>query len=65
MKMKESEKMNDLDLARELKKKLCNMKTTVMPIVVSTLGMVHKVFEKRLGNWKSEKESRLSRPQQC
>ena len=40
--MNETEKIdNYLDLARELKK-LWNMKVTVIPIVVSTLGVVPK-----------------------
>ena len=35
MKLKESEKKDKyLDLARELKKKLCNMKVTIVPIVI-------------------------------
>ena len=43
VKIKESiKKDNYLDLARELKNKLCNMKVTVIPIVIGTLGRVIK-----------------------
>ena len=49
MKVKESEKTNKyLDLVRELKK-LWNIKVTVIPIVVGTLGIIPKGLEKRLG----------------
>ena len=42
VKLKESEKKDDYqDLARELKK-LWNMKVTVIPIVIGTLGTVTK-----------------------
>ena len=37
-----------LDLARDLKM-LLNMKVTVMPVIVGTLGTVLKKLEKRLG----------------
>ena len=41
VKLKESEKRDKyLDLARELKKKLCYIKVTVIPIVLSALGLV-------------------------
>ena len=39
--MKENTSQNYLDLARELKK-LWNIKVTVVPIVIGTLGMVPK-----------------------
>ena len=43
VKLKESEKKDKyLDLARELKKKLCNMKVTVIPIIAGALGTVTK-----------------------
>ena len=47
-KLKESEKKDKyLDLASELKK-LWNMKMTVIPIVIGTLGTVTKVLVQRL-----------------
>ena len=43
VKIKESRKSDkSLDFARELKKKLWNMKMTVIPIVISTLGSILK-----------------------
>ena len=49
MKIKESEKTKKyLDLARELKKKMWNMQVTVIPIVVSVVGMVPKGLERGL-----------------
>ena len=48
VKLKESEKINKyLDLARELKK-LWKMKVTVIPIVISALGVVTKGLEQGL-----------------
>ena len=48
MKKKESEKIGEnLNLTRELKR-LCNMKVTVIPILVRALGAVTKVLERRL-----------------
>ena len=42
VKLKESEKKDKyVDLARELKK-LCNMKVTIIPIVIGALGTVNK-----------------------
>ena len=47
-KIKESEKRNKhLGLARELRK-MWNMRVTVIPIVISVLGVVPKDLEKRL-----------------
>ena len=47
-KLKESEKSNKyLDLARELRK-LCDMKVTVIPIVIDALGTVTKEWVKGL-----------------
>ena len=44
--VKECEKLNKyLDLARE-QKKLCNMKMTVIPIILVTLGTIPKNMEK-------------------
>ena len=61
MKIKESKNMDkSLNLVRELKDRR-NMIMTVMPIVISVLETVPKGMEERLGNWKSEKESRRSR----
>ena len=49
VKTKESQKLDKyLDLARELKK-LCNMKVTVIPIIVRILGTVLKNLERKLG----------------
>ena len=49
--MKENEKIDKyLDLARELKKKLWNMRVKGIPIVVGALGTVPKNLEKRLEN---------------
>ena len=43
VKLKESEKREKcLDLARELKNKLLNMKLTIIPIVIGDLGTVTK-----------------------
>ena len=43
VKFKESEKKNKYqDLARELKKKTCNMKVTVTPIVIGALDTITK-----------------------
>ena len=43
IKLKESEKMDKyLDLARELKKKLWNMKVAIIPIVIGAFGTVIK-----------------------
>ena len=48
VKLKESEKKeNYLDLTRELKWKLLNMKVTVIPIVISALGTVSKRISRR------------------
>ena len=48
VKIKESEKISKyLDLARELKK-MWNMKMTVIPIVIGTLGKELKGLVKRL-----------------
>ena len=47
--LKESEKKDKyLDLARELKKKLWNMKVTIVPIVIGALGTVTKGLLKDL-----------------
>ena len=47
--LKESEKRDKyLDLARELKKKLWNMKVTIVPIVIGALGTVTKGLLKGL-----------------
>ena len=46
-----------MDLARELKK-LRKMRITVIPVVISALGMIPKVFEKDNRNWKSEEKLR-------
>ena len=47
--MKEREKKDKyLDLARELKKKLWNMKVTIIPIVIGVFGTVTKGLLKRL-----------------
>ena len=49
--MKESEKKDKyLDLAREFKKKLWNMKVTIIPIVIGAFGTVTKGLLKRLEN---------------
>ena len=49
VKLKESEKKNEYqDLAREMKKKMCNMKVTVIPTVIGTLGTVTKGLVKGL-----------------
>ena len=43
VKLKLSEKKNKLlDLARELKKKLLNLKVTIIPIVIGVLGTITK-----------------------
>ena len=58
VKIKESEKIDEYrDLARELEKKLWNIRLTVIAIVVGALGTIPKAFEKRGGNWKSDEES--------
>ena len=50
IKLKECEKRDKyLDLARELKK-LCNMKVTIIPIVISAFGTVTKGLSKGLGD---------------
>ena len=43
-----------LDLARELKKKMWNVKMTVIPIVIGTLWTVPKGLEMALESWKSK-----------
>ena len=49
IKSKESEKRDKyLDLARELKKKLWNMKVTMIPIVIRTLRTIPKRLVKEL-----------------
>ena len=49
VKLKEKEKRNEYqDLARELKN-LWNMKVTVIPILIGTLGTVTKMIDKRNG----------------
>ena len=49
IKLKESEKKGQyLDLARELKKKLWNMKVTILPIVIGAFSAVTKRLLKRL-----------------
>ena len=45
IKLKESEKK---DLARKLKKKLWNIKVTIIPIVIGAFGRVTKVLLKAL-----------------
>ena len=45
--LKESEKKDKyLDLAREFKKKLWNMKVTIVPIVIGVLGTITKGLSK-------------------
>ena len=47
--LKESKKKDKyLDLPRDLKKKLWNMKMTVLPIVIGALGTVNKGLIMRL-----------------
>ena len=54
IKLKESEKKDKyLDLARELKKKLWNMKVTIIPIVVGAFGTVIKGTG-GLGSWRKK-----------
>ena len=49
MKIKESKKRDKyLDHARELKKKLWNMKVTVIPLVIGALGAFNKRLVKEL-----------------
>ena len=61
MKIKESEKINkDLDLARELEKKLCNMKVTRNKIVIGGFGTV---LNEEVWNWTSEEKSKPYKPQ--
>ena len=51
VKLKESKKKDKyLDLVRELKKKLWDMKVTVIPIVIGVLGTVTKGLVQGLGN---------------
>ena len=51
IKLKECEKKDKyLDLARELKKKLWNMKVTIIPIVIGVFGTVTKGLLKGLEN---------------
>ena len=38
--------------------KMGNIKLKLIPIVVDALGMIPKGLEKRLGKWRSEKESK-------
>ena len=53
-KNKSNERRNKfLDLARELKK-LCNMKVTVVPIVIGALGTICKGLLRRLEDLKIE-----------
>ena len=57
MKLKESKKKDkNLDLAREFKKKIWNMKVMIIPIVISAFGTV---------TWKLEDEWRPSKLQHC
>ena len=50
IKLKEKEKKDKyLDLARELKKKSCIMKVTIIPIVIGALGTVSNGLLKGLG----------------
>ena len=49
VKIKENEKKDKyLDLARELKNYLLNLRVTVIPIVISALGMVSKCLLREL-----------------
>ena len=65
IKVKENEKHDKyLDLARELKR-LWNMKMIQIPIIVKGLERKLKNREKMMGNWKSEEELKISRPQHC
>ena len=49
VKVKESEKEDKyLDLARELKKKLWNIKVTLIPVVIGALGKITKGLIKGL-----------------
>ena len=53
IKLKECEKKDKyLDLAGELKKKLCNMKVTIIPIVIGAFGTVTKGLLKGLEDLK-------------
>ena len=53
VKLKESKKRDKyIDLARELKKKLWNMKVTVIQIVIGALGTVSKEVIKGLEDMK-------------
>ena len=54
VKLKESEKKNQyLDLNKELKK-LCNMKVTIIPIVIDALCIVSKGLKKKK-DWRTWK----------
>ena len=52
IKLKESEKDKYLNLARELKKKIWNMKVTIIPIVIGAFGTVTKGLSKELKDLK-------------
>ena len=53
VKLKESKKKDKYqDLAREWKKKLWDMKVTVIPIVIGAVGTVTKYLGKGMGTWK-------------
>ena len=55
IKLKECEKRDKyLDLARELKKKLWNMKVTIIPIVIGAFGTVTKELLKGWKVWRLE-----------
>ena len=65
VKIKEIEKRGKyLDLVRELRK-LWNMRVTVIPIVIGTLGTVPKGLERGWKNFKSEEVSKSSKLQHC
>ena len=62
IKLKEYEKKdNYLDLARELKKKLWNMKVTIIPIVICAFGTVTKGLLKGLEDLEVGTKWRLSK----
>ena len=66
IKLREKLKKKISGLCQRAKRKLWNMKSTLIPVVVRVLGRVLKNLEKRLIELEiREKESRPSRSQQC
>ena len=66
VKLKESEKTDKyLDLVRQLKKKLWNMKVTVIPIVIGALGTITKRLVQGLEDLKKEDRWRPSKLKHC